>query len=164
MTLPAAEDTSSSRFYIGLSVGAALVLLLLGWAVISNRGGDSAAPGSTQPSHLPFGAAEQAYAAQIRISNLQLSQANNMLNQEFTYVVGTVANTGPRPIRAIEVTVEFRDLVHELVLRETAPLFSPASGPLASGRERGFQLTFERVPAGWNHEAPSIRVTGLDLQ
>ncbi|HMD32241.1 MAG TPA: hypothetical protein VKG84_10055 [Candidatus Acidoferrales bacterium] len=163
MTLPAAENPSSNRFYAGLAAGVALVLLVIGAAVFFSRGTGSANP-SGQPAALPFGATEQAYAAKIRISNLKLTQATNMLSQEFTYVIGTVANDGPRSVRAVEVTVEFHDLIHQLVLRETAGLFAPSAGPLASGRERDFQLTFEHVPAGWNHEPPSIRITGLDLQ
>ncbi|HXZ19507.1 MAG TPA: FxLYD domain-containing protein, partial [Candidatus Acidoferrales bacterium] len=107
---------------------------------------------------------EQAYAAQIHFSNLQLTQASNMLNQEFTYVVGTVSNTGNRPVRAIEVTVEFHDLVNQLVLRDTVRIFPPGTPPLSPAHERDFQLTFEHVPSGWNHQPPSIRITGLDLQ
>jgi hypothetical protein len=162
MTLPAAENSSSSRFYAGLATGALIVLVVIGAAVFFSR--NSGRTSGSPAAHLPFGAAEQAYAAQIRISNLQLSQATNLLNQEFTYVVGTVANAGPRTVRAIEVTVEFQDLIHQLVLRETVRVFPPAAEPLAPGQERNFQLTFERVPASWNHQPPVIRVSGLDLQ
>ena len=53
---------------------------------------------------LPFGAAEQAYAAQIHFRICELSQSTNLLNQQFTYVGGTVSNDGPRTIRALEVS------------------------------------------------------------
>jgi hypothetical protein len=163
MNLPAPEDSSSNRFYIALAAGAGVVILLVVVAILLSRG-SAEKTASGQPAPLPFGAAEQAYAAQIRFSNLQLSQATNMLNQEFTYVVGTVANTGNRSVKAIEIAVEFHDLINQLVLRETARVFAPGAPPLAAGREREFQLTFEHVPAAWNHQPPSIRVTGLDLQ
>jgi hypothetical protein len=163
MTLPAPESSSSSRFYAGLAAGAAIMLFLVGAVVLYTRGSGRTAPDPTA-AHLPFGAAEQAYAAQIRFSGLELSQATNLANQEFTYVVGTVANTGSRTVRVIEVTVEFQDLIHQLVLRETARVFPPGGQPLAPGQQRSFQLTFERVPASWNHQPPVIRVTGLDLQ
>jgi len=162
MTLSASEGSSSNKFYTGLAAGAGLVLVVILAGVLLTRGGGTNP--TQQAVHPPFGPAEQAYAAQIHISNLQLSQANNMLNQEFTYVVGTVANAGTRTARAIEVTVEFHDLIHQVVLRDTLPLFPPEAGPLQASRERSFQLTFEHVPPAWNHEAPSIRVTGLDLQ
>jgi hypothetical protein len=163
MKLPTSEQATSNRFYVALAAGAGVVLLLLVAAILLSRGsGEKNALG--QPAPLPFGAAEQAYVPQIHFSALQLTQATNMLNQEFTYVVGTVSNTGNRPVRTIEVTVEFHDLVNQLVLRDTVPVFAPGAPPLAPGREREFQLTFEHVPAGWNHQPPSIRVTGLDLQ
>ena len=163
MTLPPSEDASSNRFYVALAAGAGVVLALIVAAILFSRGsGEKNVAG--QPAGLPFGAAEQAYAAQIHFSNLRLSQATNLLNQEFTYVTGTVSNSGNRPVRAIEVTVEFHDLVNQLVLRDTVRVFPPGTPPLSPAHERDFQLTFEHVPAGWNHQPPSIRVTGLDLQ
>jgi hypothetical protein len=162
MTLPSAPNSSSSRFYVALAAGAGIVLLLIVVGILLTRGPGGGMGG--QPAPLRFGPAEQAYASQIHFSALQLSQASNMLNQQFTYVVGTVSNGGNRPVRAVEVTVEFHDLVNQLVLRDTARLFLPGTPPLAPGHEREFQLTFEHVPSSWNRQAPAIRVTGLDLQ
>jgi len=163
MNLPGAEKSSSSRFLLGLAAGAGIVLLLIAGGVLLSRG-SGGAKGGGEAAQVPFGAAEQAYAAQIRFSGLQLSQATNMLHQEFTYVVGNVTNGGTRSVRALQVTVEFHDLVQQVVLRETARVFPPAAGPLAPGQERAFQLTFEGVPSSWNQQPPSIRVSGLDLQ
>jgi len=162
MTLPAAENSGSRRFVLALAGGAGVVVLLVAAVWLMSR--DSGAAKGPAATHLPFGSAEQAYAPQIHFSNSQLSQATNMLNHEFTYLVGTVENSGTRPVRGIEATVEFHDLINQLVLRETVRVFSPGAPPLAPGHQRDFQLTFESVPASWNHQAPSIRVTGLDLQ
>jgi hypothetical protein len=161
--LPAAEKSSSSRFLLGLAAGAGIMLLLVAGGAMLSRGSGGAKGGGEAPQ-VPFGPAEQAYAAQIRFSSLQLSQATNMLHQQFTYVVGSVTNTGTRTVRGIEVTVEFHDLIQQLVLRGTAPVIPPAAGPLAPGQERAFQLTFEGVPPSWNQHPPSIRVSGLELQ
>jgi len=139
------------------------VLLAIAGFVLLGRG-TGGAKGGGEAAQLPFGAAEQAYAAQIRFSSLQLSQATNMLHQQFTYVVGSVTNAGTRPVRALEVTVEFHDLIQQVVLRDTVRVFPPAAGPLAPGQERAFQMTFEAVPSSWNQQPPSIRVSGLDLQ
>ena len=163
MNLPAAENSASNRFYLALALGAAVVLLLIGAAILFNRGSGST-QSAGQPAPLPFGPAEQAYAAQIHFSGLQLSQADNLLNQQFTYVVGTVSNSGDRSVRAIEATVEFHDLVNQVVLRDTVRIFAPGAPPLAPGHERDFQLTFEHVSAQWNRQPPSIRITGLKLQ
>jgi hypothetical protein len=163
MNVPAAEESSSRRFVLALAGGAGIVLLLiLGVWLLGRGSGGGQVPAAEK--HLPFGPAEQAYAAQIRFSNLQLSQATNMLKHEFTYLVGTVENSGGRTVRGIEATVEFHDLINQLVLRETVRIFPPGAPPLAPARQREFQLTFESVPQSWNHQAPAIRITGLDLQ
>lgn len=162
MYSPAAEDSSSSRFALALAGGAGVVLMLLvGIWLIGRGSGTSNAPSAE--AHLPFGPGEQAYAAQIRFSGLQLSQATNMLNHEFTYLVGTVENSGTRGVRGIEASIEFHDLINQLVLRESVRIFPPGAPLLAPGHQRDFQLTFESVPQSWNHQPPSIRVTGLDL-
>ena len=166
MNLPGAENPPSNRFFAGMATGAGIVLLLVLGVVLLNRGSGSSGgeAGSSGPAHLPFGAAEQSYAAQIRFSGLKLSQATNLAHQQFTYVAGNVANSGERSVRGIEVTVEFHDLVQQVILRDAQPVFPAGAAPLAPGQEREFQLTFERVPSGWNQQPPSLRVTGLDLQ
>jgi hypothetical protein len=163
MNLPAAENPSSSRFLVGLAAGAGIVLLVIAGFVLLSRS-SGGAKGGGEAAQLSLGAAEQAYAAQIRFSALQLSQATNMLHQQFTYVVGSVTNAGTRSVRALEVTVEFHDLIQQVVLRDTVRVFPQAAGPLAPGQERAFQLTFEGVPSSWNQQPPAIRVSGLDLQ
>ena len=163
MNPPATEDSSSSRFALALAAGAGIVLLLIVGAWLMGRGSGAAKSPAAQV-HLPFGAAEQAYAGQIHFSDLQLSQATNMLNHEFTYLVGSVENSGTRPVRDIEASVEFHDLIKQLVLREPVHIFAPGAAPLAPSRRRDFQLTFEAVPQSWNHQPPAIRITGLDLE
>ena len=139
-------------------------MLIVVLAVVLFTRGAANSPNATQPAHLPFGATEQAYAPQIHFSDLKLSHSTNMANQELIYVVGTVANAGARAVQGIEVTVEFKDAIQQLVLRDSAPLFPQGAEPLAAGASRSFQLIFEHVPPSWNHEAPSIRVTGLALK
>ncbi len=113
----------------------------------------------------PFGPAEQAYAERIHFNNLRMSRSTNMLKQEFTYVNGTISNDGVQTIRAMEVTVEFRDPLNQVILRDSQFVIAPsADPPLNAGLSREFQVTLEHVPAEWNQEYPSIRVTGLILQ
>jgi hypothetical protein len=162
MISPEPESSSSRRFSLALAAGTGVVLLLVGLAYLLSRG--SAKQGGGQPAPLPFGAAEQAYAPQIHFSEIRLSRAANLLNQEFTYVVGTVENAGMRGVRNVEVSVEFHDLINQIVLRETVRVLPPGAPALRAGERREFQLTFESVPASWNRQAPSFRVTGLALE
>ena len=112
---------------------------------------------------LPWGPTEQCYAKQIRFLEPKMGRAANFLNQEVTFIFGAVANDGPRAVREIGVTLEFRDVFSQVVLRDTRRVLGPRSTPLASGQRRDFQFNFEHVPADWRRQYPSVRITGLLL-
>jgi len=156
------EPERKSNFALMLAVGAAVVLLLLGGLFLVNRLTRSSSPGAQQQP-LPFGPEEQAYAERIHFLNVQMSRAANFLNQEFTYVTGDISNDGNRAVRAVELTVEFRDPFKQVILREKQRVITQQDRPLPGGLRQPFQITFEHIPDEWNHEYPSIRVTGLLL-
>jgi hypothetical protein len=136
-----------SQFPIAFAAGAVVVLLLLGGVILLSRG-----------SH-----PEQAYAEHIHFKDIQMAKANNFLNQEFTYIAGTLWNDGAHTIRALEVTLEFHDPFNQVILRETESVVGPKDAALPGGQRRDFQITLEHVPVEWNQQYPSIRVTGLTL-
>ena len=151
------------RFPIAFLAGAIVMVLLFGGVYLLTRILGSHGPAVTMK--LPFGAAEQAYAERIHFTDLHMSRSTNMIKQEFTYVTGTVSNDGVQSIRAMEVTVEFRDSLNQVILRDSQFVIAPSGDPaLNAGLSREFQLTLEHVPAEWNQEYPSIRVSGLLLQ
>jgi hypothetical protein len=151
------------RFPVAFVAGAIVVALLFGGFYLLTRIFGSHGPATVVK--LPFGAAEQAYAERIHFTDLHMARSTNMIKQEFTYVTGTLSNDGDRTIRAMEVTVEFRDGLNQVILRDSQFVIAPNSDPaLNAGLSREFQITLEHVPAEWNQEYPSIRVTGLVLQ
>lgn len=139
--------------------GLIVVALLIGAAMLVSRLWKPAVPESEIP--LPMGPAEQAYVPQIRFSDPKMSRAANFLNQEVTFIFGTVENTGNRPIRQIEITLEFHDIYNQMVQRETLRLLAPHAAPLAPGESRDFQLSFDHISEQWNQVYPTSRVTGL---
>ena len=154
-------DAQKRELPVAFLAGAVIVALLIAGAVWYSK---HAASESTAPKALPMGAAEQAYAPQIKFLEPKMGRATNFLNQEVTFIFGTVENDGPRSIRQIEVTVEFHDVFNQVVLRDTERLFPAPSSPLDPGQQRDFQLSYEHVPQMWNVQYPSIRITGLDLK
>ena len=114
----------------------------------------------TAPANLPAGmsAEEAAYAKTIRIDNVALSRAENFLHQEVTILDADAVNTGARPVEALSVTIEFADSLNQVVLRETRPALGTPPSSLAPGQSRHFQISFDRVPASWNMQQPSVRV------
>jgi hypothetical protein len=151
----------STQFPIAFAAGAVVVLLLLGGMVLLSRG--SHPNGANTAVKLPFGPTEQSYAQHIHFNDIHMAKANNILNQEFTYVTGTLSNDGARTIRALDVTLEFHDPFNQVILRENESLIGPKDQPLGGGQRRDFQITLEHVPPEWNQQYPSIRVTGLIL-
>jgi hypothetical protein len=151
------------RFPVAFLAGATVVALLFGGFYLLTHVLSSHGPATA--AKLPFGAAEQAYADRIHFSDLHMSRSTNMIKQEFTYVSGVMSNDGDRNVGAMEVTVEFHDAMNQVILRDSQLIIAPhGDPPLNAGLSREFQVTLEHVPAEWNQEYPSIRVTGLNLQ
>jgi hypothetical protein len=151
------------RFPVAFLAGAIVMALLFGGFYLLTR--ILGPHDSATAVKLPFGAAEQAYAERVHFNDLHLSRSTNMIKQEFTYVTGTMSNDGVQTIAAMEVTVEFRDALNQIILRDSQFVIAlQGDPPLNAGLSREFQVTLEHVPAEWNQEYPSIRVTGLILQ
>jgi hypothetical protein len=150
-----------SRLPVAFAAGLIIVALLVGGAVLLGRYSSPAGPQVLKP--LPIGPPEQAYAPQIHFLEPKMSRAANFLNQEVTFVFGTLENSGNRRIKQIEITLEFHDVFNQVVLRDKQRLFGPGEAPLGPGQQRDFQVGYEAMPAQWNNVYPSIRVTGLDL-
>lgn len=155
-------DEEKSRAPVVLGVGAAAALVLIGLFYLLGRLAPAPTKAVEQP--LPMGPPEQAYIPQIQFLEPQVARAANFLNQEVTFVFGTVLNNGSRPIRQIEVTLEFHDPFNQVVLRDKQRLFSPTAVPLAPNQRRDFQLGYETLPVQWNQAYPTLRITGLQLQ
>jgi len=147
-----------AAFLAGLVVVSIIVIISL----VVTRSQKPEQPG--QEPKLPFTADAQSYAGNIHFNNLQLSESDNMLNEKFTYLDGVMSNDGSRPIEAMEIRVEFHDPFNQVILRETHRVIAAPAAPLGAGKQREFQITFEHLPAEWNQQYPTIRVTGLVLQ
>jgi hypothetical protein len=150
------------RLPVAFLAGAIIVLLIFGGFLLLTHVMHSQSAATVVK--LPFGPAEKAYAPHIQFLDIQLAHATNFLNQDFTYVAGTVLNDGTRKVRALEVTVEFHDPFHQVILRDTNQLIGSGAAPLDPGKHQDFQIQMEHLPVEWDKQYPSIRVTGLALE
>jgi hypothetical protein len=151
-----------SRLPIAFGAGLVIVLILFGGLFFITRKMHSNGP--TAEVKLPFGAAEQGYADRIHFTDMHMAKATNFLNQEFTYVAGTMSNDGVRDIKAMDVSIEFRDPFKQVILKDSEHLIGRDTAALTAGQKGTFQVSVEHLPAEWNHEYPTIRVTGLVLE
>jgi hypothetical protein len=154
---PEGPRQSQGRSWIAW-MGAATILIALVFVMWPSSGRHSS---SIRQLHLPFGAAEQAYAPNLHVENIALSRAENFLNQEVTTVAGEITNAGDRPVSNVEITLEFSDELGQIVLRESRSVFTPQAAPLAPGATRNFEISFEHIPSSWNIQKPAVRVSGV---
>jgi len=118
-------------------------------------------PPASKTSQLSFGPQERAYAPNLRLGNFAMKQAENFLNQEVKIVEGDVLNAGNRTVLAVDATIEFRDSMDQIALKETRPLFPPSEEGLKPGQVVHFEVSFDHVPNTWNYQMPKVTVSGL---
>ena len=116
------------------------------------------------------------YAANLKLSDMKMSAAENFIGSTVTYLDGTVTNAGDKTVSHAVVHVSFKDSLGQIAQAEDVPLhvlqptgpYSDAVdlsvSPLAPGQSKQFRLTFEHVTADWNHEYPELRVTDVSVK
>lgn len=147
----------------GILVGAAILVMILATFLFLRN---SPPPGPVTPkaeAPLAFGTAEQAYTSKIYIGNITLHRAENFLHQEVTTLTGELLNGGDQTVVGLQLTVEFSDQLHQVVLREKRVVLDSFHPPFAPGQQRAFEFSFEHIPSSWNMQQPAIRISALRL-
>jgi hypothetical protein len=156
------QDQERSRFPATFVAGLVVIAILAGIAIALSHFVKT--PQQAVDAPLPFGSAEQAYAPQIHFQDLRLSQSDNLINQHFTYIAGIISNDGPHPVAAVEILVEFHDQFKQVVLKDTLRPIHRSDPVLKVAEQREFNLAIDQgLPATWDQQYPSIRITGLVL-
>jgi len=121
-------------------------------------------PSAPGEKPLPFGPAEQGYAANVKFENPKMSRFENLFKQQVTYVAGDICNSGNRTVADVQITVEFHNIENQVVLRQTLRPMEPKPVAIPPGQRQSFQMGFDQVPDDWNMVYPTIRITGLALR
>lgn len=104
----------------------------------------------------------KAYLPALELTDVRMSAAENFLGTSVTYLDARVTNKGTRLVRHLDLQLEFVDMLHQVVLRETAHPITDRTSPLKPGETRAFQVTFEHMPMDWNQAPP--RITPMFVQ
>jgi hypothetical protein len=159
---------AEKRNWLPVIVAVAIVLGVAGGLVLFYEHGKSA------PTVTPISAALDAYAGNLPISNLHMSESSNLAGSKVTYVDGSITNTGSRTVTGITVQVLFRDPAHEVAQNETPSMnivrtrepyidVEPVSAaPLKPGDNADFRLIFDTVAQDWDGAFPEIRIVHVD--
>jgi Protein of unknown function (DUF2393) len=161
---PDHPNTPEPRSPLPWIIAGGVVILILAAIVFLNHRAVPANPGGA-------GLAPPApYAANLTISNLQMSQANSAIGGQSTYLDGQITNHGSETLTAITVQVAFHDVANQIVQKETLPLnlirtrepyvdTEPVRvAPILPNQTREFRLIFDHVAQDWNQNYPEIRV------
>ena len=79
-------------------------------------------------------AEQKAYLASLVFADLRMSAAANFLGDTVTYLDGTVTNQGSKPVRRLDVELNFVDTLNQVVLREDCPSPGESRHAVAAGR------------------------------
>jgi hypothetical protein len=151
-----------SRLPVAFLAGIVVVAVLGGLLALGIK--KSRPTGIAVATKLPFDGPAQAYAPRIQFQGIQMAHSTNFLNQEFTFVAGTIVNRGDKSIVGLQIEIEFRDQFNQSILRDSEIIIQPPAPPIPGGQPRDFQVILERIPSDWNRQYPSIRTMGLVLQ
>jgi hypothetical protein len=119
------------------------------------------------------GSGVDAYAKNVVLGNVQVSQASNFAGDQLTYVDGTIENRGNRTITSMTLQASFPNETGDAPQILQAPLSlirsrdpyvdtQPISAaPLAAGQSKDFRLVFDNVSPMWNQQSPSLQIVDI---
>lgn len=103
----------------------------------------------------------KAYVHYLKLSNVSLKAAENLMNQRVVEVDGNITNTGPRALQTVDVYCFFYNVQGRQIDRERVPMVVSTSAPLKPGETRSFRLPFDTVPDGWNQTVPGMVIARI---
>jgi len=161
---------TGERNWLPMAIAAAVVLVIAAVIVIAlERGKPSAVV-------TPISASPDAYAANLPLTRLAMSESSNLAGGKVTYLDGQMANHGTRTVTGVVVQVLFRDGAHQVTQNETEQVklirvrepyvdLEPVSAaPLKPGDEHDFRLIFDSVSPDWDGAYPEVRIIQVDFK
>jgi hypothetical protein len=173
LTSPPQSEPSRGP-WLGLGIGAAVVIIVIAVLVYNSRNSESRYV--RREAVMQSSGAPDPYAEKLKLSDINLSAAENFVGGTATYIEGKINNIGDKTVTGATVEITFRNSLDQIVQRETHNLMivlsrEPAidvaalsASPLKPGESKEFRLTFEHVSADWNRQYPEIQVKLVDTR
>ena len=168
---PLFTDLAPARNFptAAVAIAAVAILILVAALVVLERRGPAApSPHTLQPI--------AAYASNLEVTGLQMSESTSMSGGKQTYLEGHIANRGPKTVTGITVQVVFANDTGMAPQIETGPLNliymrqpyvdtrAVSASPIAPGGEADFRLIFDDVSDSWNQQLPQLRITQVETR
>jgi hypothetical protein len=159
---------SGSNPIVAWVVAGVVVLLAIGTLLLVTHKKASAPGNIIQPL--------ASYAPNLPLSQLAMSESENISGGKYTYIDGHISNTGTQTVTGITVQVLFRNDVQlppqvetqsVALIRTHQPYIDTqpvGASPLKPGDDREFRLIFETIPSNWNYQMPEVHVIQVDTK
>jgi len=103
----------------------------------------------------------KAYVHNLKLSNVSVKAAENLMNQRVVEIDGDVTNAGARSLQTVEVYCFFYGVNGRQLARERVPMVEKTGSPLKPGETRVFRLPFDNLPDGWNQAVPGMVIANI---
>jgi len=156
--------------WAAILAGGLLLLLVVGALAFLTRPEAPAVPVG------PPAVTPHAYGEKLQITGLKMTEVENFVGGNVTYLEGNLINGGDRTVTGVSLQVVFRNSLGEVAQKETlavkvhqqvgsyTDVVDLKAAPLQPGVSRGFRLTFDHVSADWNHVYPELTVVAVAFQ
>jgi hypothetical protein len=159
---PLQQERDNSRWIILMAL-VAIAAIVIAVAILTRE--KPKAPAGPPP-----------YVANLKLSDLKMSRAQNFVGTTVTYIDGTVTNSGDKTVMHAVVRATFRDFYNQVAQIEDVPVrtlqqFGPymdavdlSSSPITPGGSKPFRLTFEHVSEQWGQSYPELHLVDVTVK
>ena len=116
-----------------------------------------------------------AYAANLALTNLQMSQSESLSGGKSTYLDGHIVNHGNQTVTGVKVRAEFgtdgaqpQTLTAPVaIIRTRQPYVDTeplTAAPLPPGGQADFRRIFDRVSDSWDQKTPTLQIVEVSTR
>jgi hypothetical protein len=150
-------DSEKSRGFSGPAIAILVAVLVLSAAFVwfETRGG-------TPPPEPAAATPEaKAYASNLKLSDVELKEAEAYSGLKVVELSGKITNFGDRPVSLVELTCIFQDVYGQEIGRERLAIVRRRLDPSVT---RDFRLPFDNVAEGWNRSLPQLVIANIQFE
>jgi len=166
MSDPLVQSTPEKRNWTPMLIGLVAVLVVVAALVLFTRSGGR---NEAQPNP---------YVANLKLSEVKLSAAENYVGGTVTYLDVDVTNTGDKALIGAQMNAVFKNSMGQVVQTETIPLHvlvqnqmagypdlvDLSRDPVAPGQTKTLRMTLEHISDDWDHNTPEMQLVNLKLK
>ena len=163
---PTVQTPQEKRNWLPFLIGLIAVLVVVGIIALVNRGG-----GKTEAQANP-------YAANLKLSDMKLSAAENYMGGTVTYLDVSITNSGDKALVGAKIHAIFKNSLDQVVQTETLPLHvlvenrmggypdlvDLSRDPIGPGQIKTVRMTLEHISDDWNRATPEMQLVDLKLK